>query len=263
MCVWQCIYVCEEFLRSLAFSCRLKWLTPSSLLPLKAAFALSPPTSLLLPSQCLAAFSTCSTLGCKALHVEGEAETNKSALVWQKQAHRCMPMKKICAPTPQLPVAPCASLHHPSTTRENPLGGRATLISSSLSPSLSLPCDRSKLLRRNDYHPGWHRSEGWRLHHLPMPQWGLVEAGAVLAAGVPQRPVVVIRDPHSGEGYDGEAQARPCLYCAILFMIDRTGAQIPCQPETVFMRWGTLSLSRRLLHTTKNFSCPPWDSFHF
>lgn len=96
---------CKELLRSsVAFSYRLKWLTPSSLLPLKAAFSLSRSLSFLclslysslsvLPSQRLAGFSARGALGCKALHVEGEGETNKSALVLQKQAHRCMPVKR-------------------------------------------------------------------------------------------------------------------------------------------------------------------------
>lgn len=47
-----------------------------------------------LPSQRLAGSSARGALGCKALHVEGEGETNKSALVLQKQAHRCMPVKR-------------------------------------------------------------------------------------------------------------------------------------------------------------------------
>lgn len=45
------------------------------------------------PSQRLAASSPHSALGCKALRVRGEGETNKSALVLQKQAYRCMSVK--------------------------------------------------------------------------------------------------------------------------------------------------------------------------
>lgn len=51
-----------------------------------------------------------------------------------------------------------------------------------------LPCGRSKLLRWNNDHPSRNRCEGGRLHHLPLPQRGLVEAGAVCPAGVPQWP---------------------------------------------------------------------------
>lgn len=64
--------------------------------------------------------------------------------------------------------------------------------SSFLKISSFSPCDRSKLLRWNHNHPSWHWSEGGRLHHLSVPQRGLVEACAVLAAGVPQRSDVVI-----------------------------------------------------------------------
>lgn len=94
--------MCRELLRcSMPFSQRLKWLTPSSPLPLKSASSPLSSSSyssatLYCQTQLLAgAFAHC-TLGCKALHVKGEGETNKSALVLQKQAHRCMPCEKIC-----------------------------------------------------------------------------------------------------------------------------------------------------------------------
>lgn len=44
---------------------------------------------------------------------------------------------------------------------------------------------RSELLCRNHDNSRRHRSEGGRLQHLPLPQRGLVEAGAVLQARVP------------------------------------------------------------------------------
>lgn len=73
-----------------------------------------------LPSQCLAGSSAPGALGCKALHVEGEGETNKSALVWQKQAHRCMPVKRSVRlrSLPQLPLL-SAPLHHSSNRRQS------------------------------------------------------------------------------------------------------------------------------------------------
>lgn len=58
-----------------------------------------------------------------------------------------------------------------------------------------LPWGRSKLLCRNDDHPSRYWSEGGWLHHLPLSQWGLVEASTVPAPGVPQQPDVVIETP--------------------------------------------------------------------
>ena len=92
------------------------------------------------------------------------------------------------------------------------------------------PCDRSKLLCWNHDHPCRDRSEGGRLHHLPMPQRGLVETGAVLAAGVPQRPIVVIETtpPETTEAKLGRR-----TYLLHHFqkkeMIDSIGAQFPKQ----------------------------------
>lgn len=184
-----------------------------------------------LPSQRLAGFSARGALGCKALHVEGEGETNKSALVLQKQAHRCMPVKRSVRLL-WLPLTPCSSLHHSTTPPKREALRRATSISCRfltlpfpLLPSsflsFPLPCDRSKLLRWNNDHPGWNWSKGGRLHHLPLPQRRLVEAGAVLAAGVPQRPVVVIERLHPG-WWERSGKALPTApFC----MIDRAGAQ--------------------------------------
>lgn len=61
-----------------------------------------------------------------------------------------------------------------------------------------VPCGRSELLRRNNDHPSRNRREGRRLHHLPLPQRGLVEAGAVRPPGVPQRPDAVLDGHHRG-----------------------------------------------------------------
>lgn len=44
---------------------------------------------------------------------------------------------------------------------------------------------RSQLLCGHHDHSRRHRGEGGRLQHLPLPQRGLVEAGAMLQAGVP------------------------------------------------------------------------------
>lgn len=84
-----------------------------------------------------------------------------------------------------------ASVLHFSREERDALG-RASSLAFLNSFFPSLPRGRTKLLRRNDDHPSWNRCKGGRLHHLPLPQWGLVEAGAVRPAGVPQRPDAVL-----------------------------------------------------------------------
>lgn len=54
---------------------------------------------------------------------------------------------------------------------------------------------RSKLLCRNHDNSCRHRGEGGRLQHLPLPQRGLVEAGAVLQARVPGQAGSVVENP--------------------------------------------------------------------
>lgn len=81
------------------FTKGLKCLMPSSPLPLKSASSPSSSSSsatMYCQTRLLAGASAHGALECKALHVKGEGETNKSALVLQKQAHRCVPCEKIC-----------------------------------------------------------------------------------------------------------------------------------------------------------------------
>lgn len=128
------------------------------------------------------------------------------------------------------PLTPCGSLHHSTAPpkkrcpQESHVHSFVFLIPSL--PSVS-PHGRSKLLRWNNDHPSRNRSQGGRLHHLPLPQRRLVEAGAVLAAGVPQRPDVVVERLHRGW------RERPgmALPTAPFCMIDRAGAQVLKEPE--------------------------------
>lgn len=99
--------------------------------------------------------------------------------------HNPNPPKKR-SPTPPHPTGSDAGVHTSTSCHSHHLF-------SCPHPSFSFPRDRSKLLCRNDDHPSRNRSEGGRLHHLPLPQRGLVEAGAVLAAGVSQWPGLVIK----------------------------------------------------------------------
>ncbi len=136
--------------------------------------------------------AACGALECKASQWEDGCvrggirekgkERSKRALVLQKQAHRCMAVKNIhtSVPPSELPWVTPAS---PPQKRLP----RALTHSCFLKISSFFPCDRSKLLRWNDDHPSWHWSEGGWLHHLSVPQRGLVEACAVLAPGVSQR----------------------------------------------------------------------------
>lgn len=130
--------------------------------------------------------------------------------------------EKICtsAPAPRTPPALCFS---PPLLQKRGALGRASfpafLNPSFLSPlpPAPFPCGRSKLLRRNDDHPSRNRCEGGRLHHLPLPQRGLVEAGAVCPAGVPQWPDAVLDG-----GWKSPTEApSTAVFCAT----ERTGAQ--------------------------------------
>lgn len=136
--------------------------------------------------------------------------------------------EKICT-SALTPLTPCSSLHQSTTPPKREALRRATSISCRshsffrvfLLPFPPFPCGRSKLLCWNNDHPSRNWSKGGRLHHLPLPQRRLVEAGAVLAAGVPQRPVVVIERLHWG-WWKSSGKALPT---ATICMIDRAGAQ--------------------------------------
>lgn len=135
--------------------------------------------------------------------------------------------EKICTPA-LTPLTPRSSPHHSTTPqkRRSPQENHIhflsfSLLSLSLPPFPPFPCGRSKLLCWNDDHPSRNWSEGGRLHHLPLPQRRLVEAGSMPAEGVPQRPDVVIERLHRG-WWKSSGKALPTApFC----MIDRAGAQ--------------------------------------
>lgn len=108
-----------------------------SLLALSSSVSLYSSLSVL-PSQLLAGFSAHGALGCKALHVKGEGETNKSALVLQKQAHRCMPVKRSVRLL-WLPLIPSPSLHQSTPTPRKKRSSRESHIHF-LSFSFPLSC---------------------------------------------------------------------------------------------------------------------------
>lgn len=113
-----------------------------------------------------------------------------------------------------------------------------------------LPCGRSKLLRRNNDHPCRNRCEGGRLHHLPLPQRGLVEAGAVRPAGVPQRPDAVLDGRRRGWR---KSSAEGPVHRDVLN--DWQGrSTIPKQPE---MEDDMLTLEWRTLNLFPGCTCPP------
>lgn len=111
---------------------------------------------------------------------------------------------------------------------------------------------RSKLLRRNDDHPSRDRCEGGRLHHLPLPQRGLVEAGAVCPAGVPQWPDAVLDGGWKSSTGGGKSTA---VFCTT----ERTGAQFPGKPTDDDVR----TIERRALNSSHGCACPPGGTARF
>lgn len=106
------------------------------------------------------------------------------------------------------------------------------------------------MLRRHDHHPSRNRCEGGRLHHLPLPQWGLVEAGAVRPAGVPQRPDAVLDGLRRGRWRKSSAEAPSAT---ALRTTERTGAQFLSKPRQTTRR----TLERRTLDVSHGCTCTP------